>query len=184
MRWLYPNSMPAGLVALFVLIPILEIALIIQVGERLGLLSTLFLLIAASVFGAVLAKREGLEVWGRLRRALDEGRMPSDEVADGFLVLLGAALLLTPGFLTDALGFLLLMPVTRSPIGRVGKRVLGAYVSRRVVEAVDRAGSSTGSGRAKRVEVVKVERVEVDHSSLQVGDEPGEPSRRSLDEEN
>lgn len=144
---------------IFVLVPIIELAVIIEVGERVGVLSTLVLLVAVSILGAILAKREGLGVWHRLKRTVEEGRMPSDELADGFMVLFGAALLLTPGFLTDGLGFLLLIPLTRGPLKQMLKRAMGAYVARRVEIGVEQMGAR-GTPRARRVDVVRVDSAE------------------------
>lgn len=101
------------LAAIFIILPILEIAMIVAVGHLIGVVPTLLLLFIFSVAGAVLAKHEGAAVWKRFRDAMKRGEVPSDHVADGFLVLLGAALLLTPGFITDAMGLLALLPISR-----------------------------------------------------------------------
>lgn len=108
--------MPFILALLFVVVPILEIAVLIQVGQVIGVGPTIVLLIAMSIAGAVLAKREGLAVWTRFRAAVGRGEIPSKEIVDGVLVLFGAALLLTPGFLTDILGMVLLVPVSRAAV--------------------------------------------------------------------
>lgn len=110
--------MPFLLALIFLIVPILEIAVLIQVGEVIGLGPTILLLIAMSIAGAILAKREGTAVWTRFRTALAKGEVPSKELVDGVLVLFGAALLLTPGFLTDFLGLALLIPVTRVALRR------------------------------------------------------------------
>jgi UPF0716 protein FxsA len=105
----------------FILIPLAELAVLIAVGDWLGLVPTLVLLLVVSVAGAWLAKREGLAAWRRLQLALADGRMPTVEVADGAMILLAGALLLTPGFLSDVIGVLLLLPPTRAP-KRPGRR--------------------------------------------------------------
>ncbi len=110
--------MPFILALFFIVIPILEIAVLIQVGEVIGVGPTILLLIAMSIAGGVLAKREGMAVWRRFRMVLAKGEVPSREIVDGVLVLFGAALLLTPGFLTDILGLVLLIPVTRAVVRR------------------------------------------------------------------
>ncbi|MGH3446965.1 MAG: FxsA family protein [Nocardioidaceae bacterium] len=117
------------LLGMFVLLPIIEIYVIIQVGQEIGALSTVLLLLAVSVAGAWLVKREGRRAWSALQEALSTGRMPGKELADGGLLLVGGALLLTPGFVTDACGFLLVLPFTRP----VARRLLASMVSRRVV---------------------------------------------------
>jgi UPF0716 protein FxsA len=102
-----------ALAVLFVLVPLAELAVIIAVGNAIGFLATLLTLLAFSLFGAWLARREGLAAWRRLQLAWVGGRMPTREVADGAIILLAGALLLTPGFLTDLVGLALLVPATR-----------------------------------------------------------------------
>jgi UPF0716 protein FxsA len=101
---------------------------IIQVGQWLGVLDTLVLLVLISVVGAWLAKREGLGVLRRIRQQLDLGRVPGAELVDGFLVLFAGALLLTPGFLTDCLALLLLLPPVRAAVRRVLRRWLAGRI--------------------------------------------------------
>lgn len=115
------------LLVVFLGMPLLEIYVIIQVGQQIGALPTVLLLLLESAFGAWLIKREGSRAWTALRTALGTGRLPGGELADAALILVGGTLLLTPGFVTDALGFLMVLPVTR-PLAR---RVLGWLVARR-----------------------------------------------------
>jgi UPF0716 protein FxsA len=107
------------LLALFVVVPILEIYVIIQVGQAIGALWTIVLLIADSVLGSLLMKSQGRAAWKRFQAALAEGRMPAREVVDGVLIIFGGAFLLTPGFCSDVFGALLLLPPTRAIIRRV-----------------------------------------------------------------
>jgi UPF0716 protein FxsA len=102
------------LAVLFILLPLAELATIIAVGKAIGLLTTLLLLLLFSVCGAWLAKRQGLAAWRRFQLATAEGRVPTREVADGAMVLLAGALLLVPGFLTDLVGLVLLLPGARA----------------------------------------------------------------------
>lgn len=106
--------MPGLLVVAFIVVPIAEIYVIVQLGHVLGLPLTLALLLVDSVLGAVLAKREGMRAWRALRAVLGTGRVPGRELADAALVLVGGVLLLTPGFLSDVLGFFLVLPPTRA----------------------------------------------------------------------
>jgi UPF0716 protein FxsA len=115
----------------FILIPLAELAVLIAVGNWIGLVPTLVLLLAVSVAGAWLAKREGLAAWRRFQLALTEGRMPSVEVADGAMILLAGALLLTPGFLSDVIGVLLLLPPTRALARRLAPRLAERRLRRR-----------------------------------------------------
>ena len=98
---------------LFIVVPAVELILILQVGSRIGLLYTLLLIVVTAMVGVTLAKNEGLAVLQRMRQAAAEGRMPAREMVDGVLILVAGALLLTPGFLTDAVGLLVLFPLTR-----------------------------------------------------------------------
>ncbi|WP_299445018.1 FxsA family protein [uncultured Phycicoccus sp.] len=114
------------------LVPMLEIAVIIAVGRSIGGWPTFGLLLLESLIGAVIVRREGGRAWSALREALRSGRMPSRQLADAALVLVGGTLLLTPGFVTDAVGFFVVLPATR-PITRrwlealVARRLLGSF---------------------------------------------------------
>ena len=131
----------------FILIPLAELALLIAVGDVIGLLPTLILLLAVSVAGAWLAKQQGLAAWGRFQLAMAEGRMPTVEVADGAMILLAGALLLTPGFLTDVAGILLLLPPTRALARRLAPRLAARRLRRsgRRVVIVDGTSRPAGS---------------------------------------
>jgi UPF0716 protein FxsA len=106
----------ALLAILFIVVPIVELAVIIQVGQSLGVLNTIAALILVSAVGAWLVKREGLGVWNRFQRQVQMGVVPGREIADGVLIMFAGALLLTPGFVTDILGILLLLPPVRAAI--------------------------------------------------------------------
>ncbi|XVX22009.1 FxsA family protein [Actinomycetota bacterium] len=118
------------LVALLIIVPTLEIGVIVALGKSLGLWPTLGLLLFESALGAWLVRREGGRAWSALVTALNTGRMPSRQLADAALVLVGGTLLLAPGFLTDIVGFAFILPFTR-PIARgllervVAQRLLG-----------------------------------------------------------
>lgn len=146
---------PRGLVLFFVallVVPTLEIAVIVAVARVIGGWPTLLLLLLESVLGAWIVGREGARAWAALVEALRTGRMPSRELADAALVLVGGTLLLTPGFLTDLVGFFVILPLTRP----VARRLLEAAVARRILWASTtgsagpggRAGGDGGSGRA------------------------------------
>jgi UPF0716 protein FxsA len=118
------------LVLLFIVVPILELFVIIQVGEAIGVLPTIALLIVDSVLGSMLMRSQGRAAWRRFNAALVEGRIPHREVLDGALVIFGGALLLAPGFLTDVLGIILLLPPTRTLVrGIVARRLLPRVVA-------------------------------------------------------
>jgi UPF0716 protein FxsA len=117
----------AVLVVLFLVVPVVEIYVIVQVGQLIGAVPTVLLLLAESAFGAWLVKREGRRAWTALRGAFGTGRLPGRELADAALVLVGGTLLLTPGFVTDAVGFLVVLPLTRPG----ARRALAWLVARR-----------------------------------------------------
>jgi UPF0716 protein FxsA len=116
------------LVLLFVVGPIVELYFILQVADLIGGWQTIGLLLVESFIGAWLMKRQGVGALRRVQTDLASSRLPTRALADGFLVLFAGALLLTPGFLTDVLGFVLLIPVTRAPIRAVLLRYLTAKV--------------------------------------------------------
>lgn len=134
----------ATLAVLLFVMPLLEISAIIAVGQVIGLWPTVILLVLESAFGAWLVKREGGRAWRALATALRTGTMPSRELSDAALVLVGGALLLTPGFVTDIVGFLVVAAPTR-PIAR---RILEDVVSRRLLAGVVpmAPGPSGGAG--------------------------------------
>lgn len=149
--------MAALLVVAFLLTPVLEIYVIIQVGQVIGALPTVALLVAESAFGAWLVKREGRRAWDALRGAVGSGRLPGRELSDAALVLVGGTLLLTPGFVTDVVGFLLILPVSRP----AARRALGWLVARRAGAAASRVGRPPGASRpAGRGRVVRGEVVD------------------------
>ncbi|MDB4476751.1 FxsA family protein [Rhodopirellula sp.] len=106
------------LLAAFILVPLLELVLLVQVAQYTSLWTTIMLVIVTGVIGSWLARREGVMAWFRFQSALAEGRAPSQEIQDGLMIVFAAALLLTPGLLTDALGFTLLLPQGREFIRR------------------------------------------------------------------
>jgi len=116
------------LVVLFVFVPIVELAVIIQVGHAIGVVDTLLLMVLVSIVGGWLVKREGIGVWRRAQRQLDTGVMPGRELVDGVLIMVAGALLLLPGFVSDCLGILLLLPPVRALVRAVVIRRLRTRV--------------------------------------------------------
>jgi UPF0716 protein FxsA len=150
--------MPVILVLLFVIVPLVELVVILQVGSVLGGWWTVALLIADSVLGAVLLKIEGRRAWSQFRTALAEGRWPGDEVAQGALVIVGGTLLLTPGFVTDVAGFLMLLAPTRRVLSRgLRRRVAIGPIGGAWTAGGTRTDGRTGSSSLD-VEVVEIRR--------------------------
>jgi UPF0716 protein FxsA len=132
---------------LFILVPLVELALIIAVAKSIGVLATLLLLLVFSLSGAWLAKRAGLATWRRFQLATAEGRIPTREVADGAMVLAAGALLLVPGFLTDLLGLALLVPPVRALARRWVPAVARRRASRRARVTVSESSTKVTWGR-------------------------------------
>jgi UPF0716 protein FxsA len=135
--------MPLLLLALFLLLPIAELYVIIQVGQAIGVLPTLALLVVDGFLGAAIARSQGRAAWERFNRTLAAGRVPARETFDGAMIIIGGALLLTPGFITDAVGLALLLPPTRALI----RRGLGRLARRRVAFTWGVSGFPPPGGR-------------------------------------
>jgi UPF0716 protein FxsA len=112
------------LVLIFIIVPLAELYVIIQVGDAIGLGPTLVLLLADAILGSMLLRHQGRAAWVRFNRALAENRLPHKEVFDGVLIIFGGALLVTPGFITDIFGLILLIPPTRAIVRGVSSRIV------------------------------------------------------------
>lgn len=129
----------ALLVLLFLVVPLVELYVIIQVGQAIGALNTVGILLLDSLIGGWLMKREGLAVVRRLQSQVERGNVPGTELVDAFLILFGGALMLTPGFVTDVVGMALLLPPVRIVVRRVLARRFKAM-------AVQRSGFGGAGG--------------------------------------
>jgi UPF0716 protein FxsA len=134
--------MAALLVIVFIVVPIVELYVIIQVGEAIGALPTLALLFADAILGSLLLRHQGRGAWRRFNEALAQRRFPAREVADGLMIAIGGTLLLAPGFITDIFGLILLIPPTRAVV----RRFLGLYLGRRFVVVGAGTFGSRGAG--------------------------------------
>jgi UPF0716 protein FxsA len=129
------------LLVLIIGVPALEVWLILKVGHQIGVLPTLAVLFVEAVIGGLLMRHEGRRAWSALNDAFNSGRMPTGELADAALVLVGGVLLMLPGFATDVIGFLFLLPITR-PYAR---RILAFFVARRISRLGWNPRASVGS---------------------------------------
>jgi len=127
-------------VVLLVVVPIVEVTVLVAVGRAIGAWQTLGLLLVESLLGAWLVRREGAHAWAALVTALRTGRMPSRELTDAALILVGGTLLLTPGFVTDVVGFAFVLPFTR----RLARVLLVHLVERRLLAGLGPGGSFGG----------------------------------------
>lgn len=156
---------------LLLAVPVVELWIIIQVSGQLGLGVTLLLLVLISVAGAWLLKQQGLHTWRRLQSTLSRGQMPTAEVTDGALILLGGALLMTPGFMTDLFGILLLLPPARAVVKGVTRRLLGWWAVRRLGRGRGAAAGGTQASRVRSRRPPVVDVTEVHRSSQTRGAE-------------
>ncbi|WP_182201067.1 FxsA family protein [Paraliobacillus salinarum] len=119
-RWLF---------LLILIVPALEIGIFVWAGNLIGAWWVIFFILLTGVLGAYLAKREGLQTLRLAQLEMNQGRLPAEQIFDGVCILIGAVVLLTPGFITDALGFFLLLPVTRVPLKRMLQNLLKKLLS-------------------------------------------------------
>ena len=144
------------LVLLFIVVPIAELAVVIQIGQVIGVWWTVALLLADAILGSILMRHQGRAAWRRFNLALEAGRVPAREVLDGALVMFGGLLLLTPGFITDILGLLLLIPPTRVVV----RGVLARRLTHRMVV------SMTGQRRPPDDDVIDGTAVDVENDRI------------------
>ena len=119
---------------LFTLVPIVELALLIELGSHIGSLTTVALVVITGAAGAALARSQGLLVFQRLRSSIGQGQSPGDALIDGVLILAGGLLLLTPGILTDGLGFSALLPPSRRLIRNALKEAISRRINRQTID--------------------------------------------------
>ncbi len=118
------------LFALFIITPVVEMALLIELGKRIGTLRTIGIIVLTGVIGASLAKSQGLRIVKNIKESVNNGEIPHDHLIEGVLILIGGALLITPGILTDAAGFVLVIPWTRRLIREKVKRYFMGRIDR------------------------------------------------------
>src|SRR3954447_26834763 len=151
--------MPLLLIVLFIVVPIAKLAVIIQVGQLIGVWWTIALLLADSILGSMLMRSQRRLAWRRFNAAIGEGRRPTGEGLDGVLVIFGGALLLTPGFITDVFGLLFLIPPTRV-------LVRGLVVRRAALRVMAAARPGSRSDRRARGEDVDGTAVDIEPDQL------------------
>ena len=162
--------MPVILLLMFIGVPILEIAVFIQAGELIGLWPTLATVVVTAIIGTALLRAQGLATLARARQSLDQGKMPVEEIYVGLCLLVAGLLLLTPGFVTDSVGFLLFLPPFRRAVGRFLKSFLARHGTTRVWVG-GRANKSPrrGSNRSRR------DAIDVDFTDLDPPNKGGGP---------
>ncbi|MDF2375626.1 MAG: FxsA family protein [Verrucomicrobiales bacterium] len=157
----------ARLLILFITIPVLELCIFLMLGSKIGIPTTLAIIVITAVLGAWLTKSQGLKALTKYQAALSQGRLPHEEVMDGLLILIAGAVLLTPGFLTDAIGFSLLVPTVRDFVKSIAK----AYLSGRVTVVGETMGAPRPQPGASKVINIEAEVVDDSpRSSSRTGD--------------
>jgi UPF0716 protein FxsA len=132
----YSGAMFFKLFLLFTIIPIIELTLLVKIGMEIGIYYTVLLVLGTAFIGAYMAKMEGLGVIVRFQRNMMEGIFPAEEMVDGAMLLVAGALLITPGILTDVVGFLLVIPSTRAVIKVWLKRYLKGKFDRMTIHHI------------------------------------------------
>lgn len=143
-----------GLLAAFIVLPILEMWVLISVGSKIGALPTIGLVLLTAVIGLSLLRYQGFQTLQRARQKMDSGELPAQEMAEGLFLAVGGALLLTPGFITDAIGFFCLIPGLRQGVLRLLVNALGMKVVYREQRFTGRPDPRAGSGRVYEGETV------------------------------
>jgi UPF0716 protein FxsA len=151
-------------VVLLVAVPIFEVWLLIKVGQQLGWLPTLLILVVEAVIGVLLMRHEGSRAWKALNDAFTRGKVPTGELADAALILVGGVLLMLPGFLTDVIGFLFLLRWTRP----VARKIIAFFVARRI----NRLGIPVMRARLDTENLIEGETVEQPPTTQQQPDDP------------
>jgi UPF0716 protein FxsA len=158
------------LVVVFVLLPIAELYVILQVGDAIGAPLTILLLVLDSLLGSALLRSQGRTVWRQFNAVLAEGRIPHRELFDGIAVIFGGAFLITPGFLTDIIGLLLLIPPTRAVLRRIATGWLGKRYG--LTAVMGAAGVAGRAGRAARSRRPRDDEGTVEGTAREHRDEP------------
>lgn len=120
----------AKLLLIFIVVPVVELAILIEIGSRIGLLPTLLLIGATGIVGATLARNQGMIVYTKIREKLSGGQIPAHNLIEGLLILIGGITLLTPGVLTDIIGFLLIIPFSRPFFVKLAKNIFQRYINK------------------------------------------------------
>ena len=170
---------------LFIVLPLAELYVIVQLAGVIGIWWTIALLLVDSVAGTMLMKSQGRAAWRRFNEANAAGRIPAREVADGALIILGGAFLLTPGFITDIIGFVLLIPPTRAMfrrtvIGLFARRNPITYVGMKAAPHAERAWNERAERRRSSAQHGVVNGDYVEGTATEAGDddEPAPEGRR------
>ena len=115
---------------LFTIIPLIEVWVLIHVGQQIGAFNTIALIVLSGILGAWLARSQGFYIISKIQYELSQGQMPTESLTDGLIILAGAILLITPGFVTDTMGLILLIPQSRTFVKKIVTSQFKNYISR------------------------------------------------------
>lgn len=118
---------------IFIIVPVIEIYLLIEVGSRIGTLNTIIIIFLTAAIGAPMVQHQGLGVMRRMQQNIIDGVSPAEEIINGMMLLIAGVLLITPGFFTDAIGFLIVIPFTRNLIKKIARKMIEKKVSSGVI---------------------------------------------------
>lgn len=143
--------MLSRLLLLFIIVPAVELILLIQMGRWIGTLPTVGLIVITGIVGAFLAKQQGMQVVTRVQREMQSGQMPGEALLDGAMILVAGAVLMTPGVLTDALGFLLLIPTSRKLLRKIAWRQVQRMIARGQIRVGGLGSMNMGQKRPQTI---------------------------------
>jgi UPF0716 protein FxsA len=156
----------ARLLLLFITVPVLELFIFLMIGQKIGIPMTLAIIVITAILGAYLTKSQGLKALARYQESISQGRLPHEAIIDSLLILVAGALLLTPGFLTDSIGFSLLVPAVRDVI----RQILEASLRNRFSVVAQNMGATSATAK-ESARVITVEAEVVDISTERSGEE-------------
>jgi UPF0716 protein FxsA len=150
----YHRNVALPLFLFFVVLPIIELVVFVQVVHWIGALDAIVLLLVVSIVGVFIVRHQGLGVWRRVRAQLRDGTVPAIELVDGLIILIAGVLLILPGFVTSIVGLLLLLPPVRGGVRRLLRRRYAVRAANRVVKVVNTRGSTTRQDPSDAPEVL------------------------------
>ena len=153
------------LIILFSIVPLVELALLIEIGQRVGVIFTVVLVATTGAIGVSLARNQGFKVIGHIKNRVNQGRLPAEDLISGLLILAGGLFLLTPGLLTDISGFLLIIPFTRSFFVKVVKSKCARYINKNFRDSPFRFHTGFGKNESRESQFDKATGKEKNNAS-------------------
>lgn len=154
------------LLLIFIAVPLIELYFLLEIGQIIGIFTTIMIIVFTGALGVSIARKQGYQVVNNIRASLNAGRMPTDDLVSALLILIGGVTLLTPGFLTDITGFLLILPGSRDLIAKIVKRRFIKYVKENKVEVhTARTTYSQDQKRYDKDDYIDVEAEEVEENN-------------------